>query len=216
MAVFYDREAGAGAARRDAYVGRGVRAAAPRRGRPAGVAGRKPRRGGGCTASVALRGRLSAQYALTAAGPAYRHGGRGRGGPQSVPAPDVTVFRPGVEVDLDRSQFPAADVLRVVEIVSPNSRDRDRVDKPVTYARAGIAEYWIVEQAADSFEGVVHQYALTPTAAGDACTLVRTVTLSTLETDASPDPSGERRRQQLGSPPGGRVIVVGTDDGHRR
>jgi len=35
-------------------------------------------------------------------------------GVRSVPAPDVTIFRAGVEVDLDRSQFPAADVLRVV------------------------------------------------------------------------------------------------------
>jgi Uma2 family endonuclease len=106
-------------------------------------------------------------------------------GMRGVPVPDVTVFRAGVEVDLDRSQFPAADVFRVVEIVSPDSRDRDRVDKPVTYARAGIAEYWIVEQAADSFEAVIHHYGLTPAAGGDAYTLVRTGTLSALEDDGS-------------------------------
>jgi Uma2 family endonuclease len=55
------------------------------------------------------------------------------------------------------------------------------VDKPVTYARAGIPEYWIVEQAAGSFEAVIHEYGLTPTASGDAYTLVRTATLSALE-----------------------------------
>jgi len=106
-------------------------------------------------------------------------------GRRGVPAPDVTVFRDGVEVDLDRSQFPAEDVFRVVEIVSPDSRDRDRVDKPVTYARAGIPEYWIVEQASDSFEAVVHEYRLTPTADGDVYTLVRTVNLSALEDGTS-------------------------------
>jgi Uma2 family endonuclease len=102
-------------------------------------------------------------------------------GSRGVPAPDVTVFRSGVDVDLDRSQFPAADVLRVVEIVSPDSMDRDRVDKPVTYARAGIPEYWIVEQAVGSFDAVVHEYALSPTASGDAYILIRTVTLTELE-----------------------------------
>jgi hypothetical protein len=56
---------------------------------------------------------------------------------------------------------------------------------PGTYARAGIAEYWIVEQAADSFAAVVHYYGLTPAAGGDAYTLVRTVTLSALEDDCS-------------------------------
>jgi hypothetical protein len=63
--------------------------------------------------------------------------------------------------------------------------DRDRVDKPVTYARAGIPQHWIVEQAADSFAAIIHNYGLTPTSGGDAYTLINTVTLSALESDTS-------------------------------
>jgi Uma2 family endonuclease len=33
----------------------------------------------------------------------------------------------------------------VVEIVSPSSRRRDRVDKRVGYERAGVAEYWLID-----------------------------------------------------------------------
>ncbi|HEY3507001.1 MAG TPA: Uma2 family endonuclease [Actinocatenispora sp.] len=40
-----------------------------------------------------------------------------------------------------------------VEVVSPRSRDGDRIDKPARYARLGIGEFW----RADRDEaGVVH------------------------------------------------------------
>lgn len=96
-------------------------------------------------------------------------------GPSAVPVPDVTVFRAGVQVDPDRSQFPAADVACVAEIVSPDSRSRDLADKSARYARAGLGEYWIVEQ--DSGEVIVRQYRLTPAAEGDQYTLIRSISL---------------------------------------
>lgn len=104
-------------------------------------------------------------------------------GAAGVPVPDVTVFHDRAEIDLDRSQFPAMSVACVVEIVSPESRDRDRTEKPLKYARAGIPEYWIVERDPGSHEMVVHQYRLTPTAAGDQYTLIRTLALETLEAE---------------------------------
>ncbi len=38
-----------------------------------------------------------------------------------------------------------ADVLLVIEIVSPSSESTDRITKPALYAEAGIAAYWRVE-----------------------------------------------------------------------
>ncbi|MEU7902601.1 Uma2 family endonuclease [Actinoplanes sp. NPDC049118] len=37
-------------------------------------------------------------------------------------------------------------VTLVVEIVSPDTRKRDRLEKPAEYAAAGIAHYWRIEQ----------------------------------------------------------------------
>jgi Uma2 family endonuclease len=102
-------------------------------------------------------------------------------GPSAVPVPDVTVFRAGAVIDQDKSQFPAADVACVAEIVSPESRDRDLAEKPPKYARAGIPEYWIVDQ--ESGKIIVRQYGLTPTTEGDQYTLIRSVALGDLEAE---------------------------------
>jgi Uma2 family endonuclease len=37
-------------------------------------------------------------------------------------------------------------VTLVVEVVSPGTRKRDRLEKPAEYAAAGIPHYWRVEQ----------------------------------------------------------------------
>ncbi|MFC0528327.1 Uma2 family endonuclease [Phytohabitans kaempferiae] len=98
-------------------------------------------------------------------------------GPRSVPAPDVTVFYKPVS-DLRRSQFPAADVRCVVEVVSPESVSRDRVSKPLKYAAAGIPEFWLVEEHPDApADAIVKQHRL----AGSAYTVARTVTLAEIE-----------------------------------
>jgi Uma2 family endonuclease len=55
--------------------------------------------------------------------------------------PDVVVFRC---VDRDALIQPM-DTLLVVEVVSPTSRVRDKIDKLAEYAEAGIPHYWTVE-----------------------------------------------------------------------
>lgn len=40
----------------------------------------------------------------------------------------------------------------VVEIISPDDPDRDVIDKRHDYARAGIAEYWIIDPRDDSIQ----------------------------------------------------------------
>ena len=99
-------------------------------------------------------------------------------GPRTVREPDVTRFRPGVVPALRLSQFPAADVDLVVEIVSPESDRRDREVKPDEYAGAGIPEYWIVGQHPDDeADAMINMYRLTP---AGRYGLARTVSLSEL------------------------------------
>lgn len=50
------------------------------------------------------------------------------------------------------------DVLLAVEVVSPGSRELDRVIKPGEYARAGVGNFWRVER--DGGRATVHMYAL--------------------------------------------------------
>jgi Uma2 family endonuclease len=95
---------------------------------------------------------------------------------RTVREPDVTRFRPGVEPRLRNSQFPAADVDLVVEVVSPESAKRDRVVKPDEYAGAGIPEFWLVEEhPGDEADAVVNIFRL---GAAGAYALVRSVELS--------------------------------------
>jgi Uma2 family endonuclease len=72
------------------------------------------------------------------------------------PEPDVLVTTAPAESD--RTWFDAADVLLVVEVVSPESAHRDRTVKLGKYAEAGIPHYWCVEEEDDL--PVVHVYEL--------------------------------------------------------
>jgi Uma2 family endonuclease len=58
------------------------------------------------------------------------------------PRPDVVVMR---REGANRTPVLAADVLVAVEVVSPESAIRDRRDKSVLYALAGIPAYWVVD-----------------------------------------------------------------------
>jgi Uma2 family endonuclease len=58
--------------------------------------------------------------------------------------PDVGVF--WQEPDLDRSRHDPADFALVIEVVSPDSVEEDRVVKPRVYSAAGIPQYWIVDR----------------------------------------------------------------------
>jgi Uma2 family endonuclease len=103
-------------------------------------------------------------------------------GPRAVRAPDVSRFRVGVRPDSRDSQFPAADVDLVDEVVSPESKERDRVIKPLEYAAAGIPEFWLVEEDEDASEdAVVNLFRLTIGPRGQAYSLVRRASLDVLE-----------------------------------
>lgn len=71
--------------------------------------------------------------------------------PPSVRDPDIVVIR-GRGIEGRTVRVPAADVVLVVEIVSPGSRGMDHVMKPHEYAKAGIEHYWIVDAEAPTGE----------------------------------------------------------------
>ncbi|CAJ1500595.1 Uma2 family endonuclease [[Mycobacterium] kokjensenii] len=64
--------------------------------------------------------------------------------PPSVRDPDIVVIRSGM-VEGRAARIPAADVVLLIEIVSPGSRRMDTVMKLHEYAKAGIEHYWIVD-----------------------------------------------------------------------
>ncbi|MFG1677830.1 Uma2 family endonuclease [Micromonospora sp. NPDC049282] len=67
----------------------------------------------------------------------------GRRGGVGGRIPDLVVWS---KAQADGVWLPTADVLLVVEIVSPGSEGIDTVTKRSEYAAAGIPQYWIVEQ----------------------------------------------------------------------
>ena len=64
--------------------------------------------------------------------------------PPSVRDPDIVVV-PDRVFEQRSARVPAADVALVVEIVSPGSRGTDHVMKLHEYAKAGVANYWIID-----------------------------------------------------------------------
>ncbi len=77
------------------------------------------------------------------------------------PEPDVLVVRKEVFARLEQTWFPPEAVELVVEVVSPESVDRDRERKPQLYAKAGIPHFWRVEEDDSGFP-VVYVYELDP------------------------------------------------------
>ncbi|TDP91932.1 Uma2 family endonuclease [Labedaea rhizosphaerae] len=63
---------------------------------------------------------------------------------QQLLIPDLVVVRASA-ASLHAPVLDPADVVLVVEIVSPGSRVRDRSEKPVIFAEAGIPHFWRVE-----------------------------------------------------------------------
>ncbi|MEV6125718.1 Uma2 family endonuclease [Streptomyces violaceusniger] len=62
------------------------------------------------------------------------------------PEPDLSVLRAeAVSAEGHETGYGAADVVLVVEVVSPESESRDRKRKPQLYAEAGIPHFWLVE-----------------------------------------------------------------------
>jgi len=59
------------------------------------------------------------------------------------PRPDVIVASAEF---FQQSPFPMTSAQLVVEVVSPSTRKRDRLEKPADYAAAGIPHFWRIEQ----------------------------------------------------------------------
>lgn len=80
--------------------------------------------------------------------------------PKTAPEPDLVVLRAEAVRDRRQSRYEAADAALVVEVVSPESEERDRDTKPRKYARAGIPHFWRVEMTGTDDHPVVHVYEL--------------------------------------------------------
>lgn len=78
-------------------------------------------------------------------------------GPRQRPEPDILVVATHA-VDNRQSTFSPDAVALAVEVVSPESTERDRYRKPQLYAQAGIPHFWRVENDDDA--PVVHVYEL--------------------------------------------------------
>jgi Uma2 family endonuclease len=81
-------------------------------------------------------------------------------GPKQRPEPDIMITWSAASTSSDQTDYKPEDVLLVAEVVSPESRVRDRVRKPVLYAEAGFRIYWRVEKEAG--RPVVYTYELDP------------------------------------------------------
>ncbi|MFJ1593954.1 Uma2 family endonuclease [Kitasatospora albolonga] len=76
------------------------------------------------------------------------------------PEPDVAVFDSLVAPKPGQTRYPADSVRLAIEVVSPESRSRDRETKPVKYARVKIPHYWRVEN--HDGRAVVYVFELEP------------------------------------------------------
>jgi Uma2 family endonuclease len=76
-----------------------------------------------------------------------QNGGITIDGPRTYFVPDIFVVQARA-YDSDEKELDPADVLMVVEVLSPSNSGIDLVIKRHYYARAGIERYWIVDQQA--------------------------------------------------------------------
>ncbi|MEV1069576.1 Uma2 family endonuclease [Streptomyces sp. NPDC050263] len=82
--------------------------------------------------------------------------------PKNRPEPDVVVFLVDAVTGPDQTWYRPEDILLAVEVVSDDSRERDREVKPRKYAAAGVPHFWRVEQDEDKGFPVVYVYELDP------------------------------------------------------
>lgn len=81
-------------------------------------------------------------------------------GQKQRPEPDVMVLRSDADTGPDQTYYSPDAVLLAVEVVSPDSEERDRYRKPELYAAAGIPHFWRVEE--DDGVPVVYVYERDP------------------------------------------------------
>ena len=78
---------------------------------------------------------------------------------RSAPEPDLSVIKAAAALDWDKSIYLPEEVLLVAEVVSPESEERDREDKPFLYATMGIPTFWLIERDKDNAP-LVHEHQL--------------------------------------------------------
>ncbi|MFG2671723.1 Uma2 family endonuclease [Streptomyces sp. NPDC048445] len=83
-------------------------------------------------------------------------------GRRNVPEPDLVVVKADGEGGLRQTRYQAADVLLAIEVVSPDSEERDRAAKPTKYAAAGIPHFWRVEMSGEHDRPAVWTYEYDP------------------------------------------------------
>ncbi|MGW2597837.1 Uma2 family endonuclease [Streptomyces klenkii] len=76
------------------------------------------------------------------------------------PEPDVLVYRAKADTGVDQTWYDPKDIVLAIEVVSPDSEERDREVKPRKYAAAGVKYYWRVEESGGL--PVVYAYELDP------------------------------------------------------
>ncbi|MFI7411281.1 Uma2 family endonuclease [Streptomyces sp. NPDC049627] len=78
------------------------------------------------------------------------------------PEPDILVFPVEANTGPDQTWYSPEDILLAVEVVSADSRERDREVKPRKYAAAGVPHFWRVEKDEEKGLPVVYVYELDP------------------------------------------------------
>jgi Uma2 family endonuclease len=76
------------------------------------------------------------------------------------PEPDIMVVDKAALMTMKTTSFKAENVHLAVEVVSPESMDRDRTTKPIKYSDAGIKHFWRIEQESD--QPVAYTFELEP------------------------------------------------------
>ncbi|WP_307626903.1 Uma2 family endonuclease [Streptomyces turgidiscabies] len=78
------------------------------------------------------------------------------------PEPDIVVFPAEAVTGPNQTWYRPEGIVLAVEVVSADSRERDREVKPRKYAAAGVPHFWRVEQDGDQGLPVVYVYELDP------------------------------------------------------
>ncbi|WP_206050685.1 Uma2 family endonuclease [Nocardioides speluncae] len=82
---------------------------------------------------------------------------------RQMPEPDAVVVAAEAFNDAETTYYLANDVVLAVEVVSPDSVERDHDVKPRRYAAAGIAHYWRIEE--QNGQPAAYVYELEPASA---------------------------------------------------
>jgi Uma2 family endonuclease len=76
---------------------------------------------------------------------------------RTAPEPDLSIVHAGA-YDPDKYFYLPQEVILAAEVISPESEERDREDKPVLYAMMGIPTYWLIERGDDNAPVVYEHY----------------------------------------------------------